>query len=84
MTTKEKKLVKKVIGYFIIVILTVLSFAILTLNKEHDKELKLLAVKQPSGSVKYFKIVNNEKVNIDKITLESLMKQYDVVVEVKE
>ena len=84
MTTKEKKLVKKVIGYFIIVILTVLSFAILTLNKEHDEELKLLAVKQPSGSVKYFKIVNNEKVNIDKITLESLMKQYDIVVEVKE
>ena len=84
MTIKEKKLVKKVIGYFIAIITTLVSMAILTLNKEHDEELKLLAIKQPSGTVKYFKVVNNEKVNIDKITLESLMKQYDIVVEVKE
>lgn len=52
-------------------------------NHMQDKEkYKITAITQSSGRVRYFKEVDSEQVNIDKLELEDLMKRYDIVVEV--
>lgn len=85
MTQKEKKLFKSVIGYLTLIITVVVCLSVLTIDKENEDKLELIAIKQVgSKKIKYYKVVNGEKTNIDKVTLESLMKQYDIVVEVKE
>ena len=78
---KSNKAMLKFIGYLIVLIITILAVSIATIDKEIKEEFKLISVSQHSGKIKYFKEVNGERIHIDKITLESLMKQYDVVVE---
>lgn len=53
-------------------------------NKIQEREkYKITAVKQASGRMRFFKEVDDEKVNIDKLELEDLMKRYDIIVEIE-
>ena len=70
--------------YILALISTILSIIYLKQRDNEIKEFKLIAIKQRSGKIRYFKEINGNMTNIDKITLESLMKKYDIVVEVKE
>ena len=70
--------------YILALVLTILSIIYLKQRDNEIREFKLIAIKQRSGKIRYFKEINGNMTNIDKITLESLMKKYDIVVEVKE
>lgn len=78
---KSNKLLLKFIGYTIVLILAIIAVSILTIEKEVKEEFKLISVRQASNKIKFYKEVNGERINIDKVTLESLMKQYNVVLE---
>lgn len=85
---KQYKYTKKSkVRYVMIVLITMLvgsivAYNILVKKEEELKVQKVIAVHQGSKKVKYYKV--NEKgdmINIDKVTLESLMKRYDLILE---
>lgn len=85
---KQYKYTKKSkVRYVMIVLITMLvgsivAYNILVKKEEELKVQKVVAIHQGSKKVKYYKV--NEKgdmINIDKVTLESLMKRYDLILE---
>ena len=64
-------------------LLLVLLIALISLSRisEEKENMRLIAIKQGSKKVKYFKEVDGELINIDKVTLEKLMNKYNLVLE---
>lgn len=78
---KSNKTLLKFIGYTLALFLALISIYIVKSDKKEIEEFRLIAIKQKSGKVKYFKQVGTDRINIDKITLDDLMSRYNVVLE---
>ena len=76
---------RKVIDITITVLLLILLYLVwnIVTKEEKKEEYRLLAVKQGSGKVRYYKQMYDEKIQIDKITLDELINKYDVVLQVE-
>lgn len=69
---------------FLIILSFLMSFVFLPFKQKEHKEkekIRIISIQQSSKKVKYYKEVNGERIHIDKLTLEKLMKQYDVRLE---
>lgn len=78
---KSNKLILKAIGYFVVLIITLVAIKITKVDKQEIEEFKLIAIRQKSGKIRYYKKVGKTMINIDKLTLEDLMNRYDIVLE---
>lgn len=78
---KSNKTLLKFIGYTLALLLALISVYIVKHDKKEIEEFRLISIKQKSGKVRYYKQVGTDRINIDKVTLESLMSRYNVVLE---
>ena len=77
---RSKKPFILTVFYLLLVVLLMILVKLTRVNEEKES-MRLIAIKQGSKKVKYYKEVNGELINIDKVTLEKLMNKYNVVLE---
>ena len=62
-------------------LLLVLLITLVRITQEKEQNMRLISIKQGSKKIKYFKEVDGELINIDKVALEKLMNKYNLVLE---